>query len=97
MRRHHEVALEQALDELYLHGATSIRWEHLYCWFNATRLGRNAYREIISRWEELCAYYDHKEVPKLTVLYYEGCPALNLRREAFVTEDEGIPELAEWA
>jgi hypothetical protein len=71
MQRHHEMALSQMLDELYLEGAASILEDQLYMWFNVYRLSKKTvYKEILKRWEELCAIYDHakNDVPKLRIL-----------------------------
>ena len=94
MEQHHEVALDLALDELYLQGATSIHKDRLYLWFNAVRLNKGAYRFIIRRWEKLCERYAHEEVPELSVLEFNG-PTLNLRRGAF--EGEEIVPMDNWA
>ena len=82
MERHHEVALMQALDLLYLTGTTSILWGQLYLWFKAERLGKNAYRTILSRWEDLCVeVYKQTEAPSIDALV---TPAyLTLVRRAF--------------
>ena len=93
IERQHEVALYNALDQLYLEGATCIRWDHLYLWFKAKRLNKNAYREINKRWTELCTLtYDHPEAPVLEVLALEH--TLTLRRSAF--ENESIVALTDW-
>lgn len=69
MQRHHESALMQALDQLYLEGATSIRWDYLYMWSGQKRLSKGVYRDINLRWEELCRESaPDKPVPQLTVL-----------------------------
>ena len=93
MERHHEVALSQALDEIYLDGATCIRLDHLYIWFNAARLNKNSYRELIRRWEELCTLtYGRAESPLLEVLSLKH--TLTIRRAAF--EGETLAPLTDW-
>lgn len=94
MEQHHEVALDLAMDELYLQGATSILKDRLYLWFNAERLNKGAYRFIIRRWEKLCERYEHDEVPELSVLEFQGS-TLNIRRGTF--EGEKILPMADWA
>jgi hypothetical protein len=87
MERHHEMQLSNALDQLYLEGATSIRWDHLYLWFKATRLGRGSYRDILRRWEELCTMeYGYASAPELTVLQWKDKPTLTLMRKPFPGE-----------
>ena len=82
MERHHEVALQQALDQVYLEGATCIRWDHLYHWFKAERLNRVSYRQINDRWIELCTEtYGHAAAPPLEVLSLKY--TLTIRRAAF--------------
>jgi hypothetical protein len=92
MERHYESALRSALDELYLNGATSIRHDYLYLWFNAARLGKGAWREIQNSWEELCVSRGYEEAPALRVL--SASHALCLFRESF--PDEEIVPLKAW-
>lgn len=93
IERQHEVALCNALDQIYLEGATCIRWDYLYLWFKAQRLNKNAYREINNRWIELCTLtYGHPDSPALEALALEH--TLTLRRGTF--EGETIVALADW-
>jgi hypothetical protein len=95
MERHHEMQLSIALDRLYLEGATSIRWDHLYHWFKAQRLGKGSYRDIQRRWEELCTItYGHKSAPELTVLQWKDKPTLTLMRKPF--SGEGNEPFSDW-
>jgi hypothetical protein len=94
MERHHETALLQALDQIFLDGATSIRKECLYLWFNQERLTVSVYREILRRWEELCTVtYRFKSAPELSVLDTGGF-MLNLRRDKFKGEELSL--LSKW-
>ncbi|SLM49237.1 protein of unknown function [Nitrospira japonica] len=68
MLQHHDTDLDRALDRLYLDGAVSIPWDHLYIWFNVDRLSKGAYREIKQRWEKRCTYYGYKKAPALSIL-----------------------------
>lgn len=95
MEIHHEVALNQALDKLYLEGAISIPWHQLYLWFNAERLSKGVYREIVQRWEMLCERRGYDSAPELYVLDGKGQHALRVRREPFKT-DEKIVRLRDW-
>lgn len=93
IERQHEVALYNALDQLYLEGATCIRWDHLYLWFKAKRLNKNAFREIRKRWSELCTLtYEKTSAPALEGLALDH--TLTLRRAAF--EGEEIADFADW-
>jgi hypothetical protein len=94
MQVHHEVELLTALDELYMRGATSIRLEQLYLWFNATRLHKTAYRQILSRWHELTVdTYGHAEAPELSVLLTGIW--VTLTREPFAGTSEEWAKLAD--
>lgn len=84
MDRHHEAALLQALDTLYLEGATAIRWDHFYLWFNAQRLSKSAFREVQMRWEELCSRQGY-EPPVLHLL--NGKQTCTIIRAPFDGED----------
>jgi hypothetical protein len=88
MERHHEAQLHQALDQLYIEGVTCIRWDQIYLWFNADRLSKGAYRELIRRWEELCTTYGHDNAPTLEVFHYSGKPTLTLLRTPFDKEEK---------
>ena len=95
MERHHENQLYIALDHLYGEGVVTIRWDQLYLWFNTDRLSKNAYREIIRRWEELCTVtYEHDSAPELSVIHWDGKPTLTLLREPF--DGEQRVSLSEW-
>lgn len=93
MESHHEAQLNSAIDQLYLEGATTIRWDQMYLWFDADRLGKTAYREIIKRWEQFCSKQGYS-APDLSVLHWPGKPTLTLIREPF--EDEESTPLSEW-
>ncbi|VVE71635.1 hypothetical protein PCA31118_03930 [Pandoraea captiosa] len=54
MEKHHEAQLNQALDDLYLVGHVSIRWDYFYHWYNIDRLAKAPWRDIETRWAELC-------------------------------------------
>jgi hypothetical protein len=95
MERHHDMQLSQAMDELYLNGTVSIRWDELYLWFKAERLNKRAYAEIVTRWQDLCASQGHSEVPEVTTLNWVGKGSLTLMRKAF--EDEEMVPLTDWA
>lgn len=95
MERHHEMELATALDRLYLEGATSIPWDQLYLWFNAERLNKGSYRDLLRRWEELCTVtYRHNSAPKLSVLHGNGKSTLTLLREPF--DGERRVSLIDW-
>lgn len=96
MERHHESALSDALDKLYLEGAISIPWYRVYLWFNATRLSKSAYREILARWEDLCTEkHGYDTAPELYVIDAKGRHSLNIRREMFESEEALVP-LSNW-
>jgi hypothetical protein len=95
MERHHEAALLHTLDQLYLEGAVSIPKERLYLWFDQQRLTKGVYRELVTRWEDLCTVTYHWDVaPELFVLHFDT-PMLNLRRERF--DGEELVPLSEWS
>ena len=95
MQRHHDADLDRALDQLYLEGAVSIPWDYLYLWFNTDRLGKKSYRELQSRWEELCkTTYDESEAPELSILK-SNTSILTIFRKPFRGEEEVI-SLADW-
>src|SRR5438309_1592865 len=96
MERHHEVQINSALEQLYLEGATSIRWDQLYLWFNAHRLSKTSFREIIRRWNELCALYGHPSAPELMVFHWPDKPTLTLIRKP-ISNKEKIQLLSKWA
>jgi len=68
MLRHHEAALDHALDRLYLDDAVSIEWDDPYIWFNVDRIGKNVYREILQQWVARCEYYGYSTAPPLHLL-----------------------------
>jgi hypothetical protein len=88
MQRHHESELMQFLDTLYMEGAASVLEDHCYLWFNKERLNLNTvYREITTRWREVCQYYGHgKDVPKLKILSTDTSKML-LFRDLFDGEE----------
>jgi hypothetical protein len=95
MQRHHEVEMMAALDELYLRGATSIRWEQLYLWFDADRLSKNAYRQIAAKWEELTVEaYGLKEAPAISV--FPMSVWLTLTRAPIGESKEKWVALSDW-
>lgn len=97
MERHHEDQLNGALDQLYLEGTTSIRWDLLYLWFNADRLSKACFREIIRRWEELCTLtHGHVSAPQLLVLNWKDKPTLTLIRKPIDNREE-LLLLSKWA
>jgi len=67
MRRDHEAILNAALDQLYLQGSTAILWDQLYLWYNADRLSKRTFSDLIERWHLLCEGYGHTEdeIPEL--------------------------------
>jgi len=71
MRRDHEATLTAALDQLYLQGSAAILWEHLYLWYNAQRLGKGVFNDVIARWQVLCEGYGHPEdeIPELEEIH----------------------------
>lgn len=96
MERRHEIELKRTLDRLALQGAISIPWDELYIWFNADRLGKAMYKEIIKQWEELCTEtWEYKKVPQLSVLKTSSS-LLTIFREPFEEEDEEIVPLQSW-
>ena len=91
MRRHHDADLDRALDQLYLEGAMSIPWDHVYLWFNADRLGKGAYRELQKRWEDLCInIYKHSVAPELSILE-SNTHLLTIFRKPFKGQEKVIP------
>ena len=96
MERRHEDQLINALDQLYLDGVISIRWDQIYLWLQAQRLGKASYREIIRRWEDLCtSTYGHASAPELLVFHWKDKPTLTLIRKPF--DDEKQLPFSEWA
>lgn len=96
MHKRHEADLERALDRLMLQGAVSIPWDELYIWFNAERLSKAMYKEIIEHWKELCTEtWQYKKVPELSVLK-TNTSLLTIFREPFEEEDEEIVLLQSW-
>ena len=82
MLKHHDADMDRFMDQLYLEGAVAFPWYKLYLMFNAARLGKNAYREIQRRWEELCTItFGYSIAPKLT--YKTTDTTLTIFREAF--------------
>jgi hypothetical protein len=98
MRRDHEAKLNAALDQLFLQGSTSILWEDLYLWYNADRLSKRAYADIIDRWRAICEEYGQKpnDIPELEELQSSDT-WLILRRGLFKFYQEKITALAERA
>lgn len=95
MRRDHEASLNAALDQLFLLGSTSILWQHLYLWYNADRLSKRVYSDIIERWRTLCEDYGETEdIPELEELQHSAT-WLILCRKPF-KEEKRVP-LAERA
>ena len=93
MRRNHEVALNEALDQLFLHGTTAILWQSLYLWYNAERISKRVYADIIERWQSLCEEYGYvRNIPELEQLAYSDT-WLIIRRGLF--EDEHLVALAD--
>lgn len=95
MQKHHEAELMTTLDELYLRGATSIRWEKLYLWFNVDRLSKNAYRQIMEKWEELTVeVYGAKPAPAIEAFPTEMW--LTLARAELKGTKEAWASLVDW-
>lgn len=96
MQRHHEVELMQALDELYIRGATSILNEKLYCWFDASRLRKVVFQQIQEHWEDLMISYGYKskQIPDLWVMRSE--PYVVLTREPFKLSTSGEKDWERW-
>jgi len=93
MLKRHEADLERALDRLGLQGAISIPWDELYIWFNADRLTKSTYKEIIRRWEELCLdIWDYSKAPQLNV-FKTNTHLLTIIRAPFEDEGEEIVPL----
>jgi hypothetical protein len=87
MRRDHEVALHEALDQLFLHGTTAILWQSLYLWYNAERISKRVYADIIEKWQAVCEGYGYiKDVPELQQLVYSDT-WLVIRRGLFKEEE----------
>jgi hypothetical protein len=94
MRRDHEATLTGALDQLYLQGSAAILREHLYLWYNADRLSKGVFNDIIARWQILCEGYGYSEdkIPELEEIH-SGDTWLLLCRALF--EDENRTPLAD--
>lgn len=96
MLKHHDAELDRALDRLYVQGAVAILWIDLYLWFNAHRLSKGAYREILRRWKELCTVtYGYSKAPKLSILK-TSMPYLIIYRDVFKEDDEEIMPFEAW-
>lgn len=88
MRRDHESALLAALDKLYLQGSVAILWADLYLWYNADRLNKSVFRDIVDQWNSVCEHYGHspKETPVLEELKHSDSWFL-LTRSLFEGEE----------
>jgi hypothetical protein len=92
MRRDHEAGLNAALDQLYLQGSAAILWEHLYLWYNAHRLSKGVFSDIIERWQALCEGYGYSEdeIPELEEIQSSDTWLL-LCRGLFKGEEQRTP------
>jgi hypothetical protein len=65
MQRHHEVEFAQFIETLYLTGATTVTWDRVYMWFNATRLSNGVWQTIHTKFVDLCESegFETQEVP----------------------------------
>lgn len=93
MEYHHEVSLKQALDQLWLTGSTTIRWDEFYLWTGVQRITKKPWRIIQRMWEELCQSHGLPKAMALTVI---GHPhLLVLRRE--LSREENVQRLEDLA
>ena len=82
MLKHHDADLDRYMDRLAVEGTVAIPYPQLYLIFNAERLNKNVYREILRRWEDLCKVtFEYSSVPKLTVIHTES--TFTIFREVF--------------
>ncbi len=95
MLKHHDADLDRFLDRLAVEGAVAIPYPQLYLMFNAERLNKNAYREILRRWEDLCKVtFEYSSAPKLTLIHTET--TFTIFREAFKEDSEKITPFEDW-
>lgn len=91
MERHRLHHLRRALDEVWLTGSTTVRWDEFYLWTGVQRIAKKPWREVHTIWEELCLEQGYEEALPLTVLHKEF--AVVFRRDAF--EHERVQPLDE--
>lgn len=96
MLKHREYRIDQYIDLLELHGVATIPRPELYQIYNCERLTKIVFRDILQRWNDLCALQlGIKTPPKLTVLETWG--ALTFIRETFSAhKDEKITPIEDW-
>ncbi|KWA84144.1 hypothetical protein WL29_22535 [Burkholderia ubonensis] len=83
--------MRQALDEVWLTGSTTIRWDEFYLWTGVQRIAKKPWRDVHAIWEELCIEQGYEAALPLTVLNKEF--AVVLRREPF--DEERVSALEE--
>ncbi|MGF6539387.1 hypothetical protein [Paraburkholderia youngii] len=79
MEKHRDALLRQALDEVWLTGSTTIRWDQFYQWTGVQRIAKKPWRVIYGLWEELCQEQGYEEALPLTVISLDF--AVIFRRE----------------
>lgn len=52
---HHEAALNQRFDELWLMFQTVVTWDELYLWYGVQKVAAGTYRDLLERWESYVA------------------------------------------
>lgn len=93
MEYHHEVSLKQALDQVWLTGSTTIRWDEFYLWTDVQRIAKKPWRIVQRLWEEVCVAHGLPEAIPLSVL--SNPYVVVIRREYF--GDERVQKLEELA
>lgn len=93
MEHHHEISLKQALDQVWLTGSTTIRWDEFYLWTDVLRISKKPWRILQRMWDELC---QAKGLPKPVPLTVVSLPfVVVFRREHF--RDEKVQKLGDLA
>lgn len=84
MEKHREAQLRQALDEVWLTGSSTIRWDEFYLWTGVQRIAKKPWRVVYRTWEELCVEQGYEEALPLQVISLDF--AVVFRREPLENE-----------
>jgi hypothetical protein len=92
----HEGEINSIFEKLYVEGVACVRWDRVYFWYDAERLSKLTYQDVLDRWEKFCTAQGYSSAPTLNAYQYKGKATLTLAREAFKEDDGKWEPLSNW-